>query len=209
MTVRDLACALGMSYMGVKKPCADLAKQGYLKAMRHPVRIGRPELLYRLTEKGHDVFSAQSNDLAIGMLRAARELYGPAAPGKLMYLYLREREKHYAAKIRGQDPRQRAKWFIREREKEGYVCSIEGLEGDGTFRIHERHSPVADAMSEYTETSRMEADMIERLLGASTRLEPQPNASALHHLRTFLITPPPSNSACNPLIKPISCEAHE
>ncbi len=209
MTVRDLASSLGMSYMGVKKPCLDLTKQGYIKAMRQPVRIGRPELLYRLTEKGHDVFAAQSNDLAIDILTAARDLYGPAAPGKLLFLYFREREKHYATKIRGEDPRQRAKWFIREREKEGYVCSIEGMESVGPFKIHERHSPVADAMNEYPETSRMEADMIERLLGVPTRLEPTQIASAPRHSRTFLLSPPAPNSACNPLTKPISCGAHK
>jgi len=209
MTVRELARALGMSYMGVKKPCVDLVKQGFLKTSRKPINIGRPELNYRLTEKGHEVFSARSNDLALALLTAARELYGTAAPSKLIYLCFREKERHYAAKIRGDDPIQRARWFIREREKEGYISSIEVPEDGASFRIRETHSPLADTVDAYPEMLRMEADMIERLMDAHTRLEPSPSASKGRHPKTYLVTPRTPDSACNPLRKPVASDAHE
>lgn len=187
MTVRALAKTIGMSYMGVKKPCLDLTRQGYLVAVRHPRPLGRPELLYRLSEKGHDLFPASADDLSIALLHAARELFGPTAPGKLIFVFFRDKEKHYASRIRGREVIQRARWFAREREKEGYVISIQGGERGTPFLITERHNPLAALMEEYPETSRMETDMIERLLGAPTRLEPAPGASRF--ARSFRVTP--------------------
>lgn len=211
MAIRALALALGMSYMGVKKPCLDLVKQGYLKAMRKPGPVGRPELVYRLTEKGHDIFSTQSNDLTLAVLAAARELFGPSAPGKMLYIYFRDKEKHYAARIRGSEPIARARWYSRERDKEGFLCTIENSGEGNVFRICERHSPVADVMAAYPETARMEADMIERLLQAPTRSEPAtPGASRF--LRTYLVTPrvvQPADGACQRGGNSISCGANE
>ncbi len=211
MVIRALALALGMSYMGVKKPCLDLVKQGYLKAVRKPGPVGRPELVYRLTEKGHDIFPTQSNDLTLAVLSAARELFGPSAPGKLLYVYFRDKEKHYAARIRGSEPIARARWYSRERDKEGFLCTIENAEAGNGFRICERHSPVADIMAAYPETKRMEADMIERLLQAPTRSEPA-NLGASRFLRTYLVTPrvvQPADGACQRGENSISCAANE
>ncbi len=211
MAVRELSRALGMSYMGVKKPCLDLVKQGYLKAMRKPGLVGRPELVYRLTEKGHETFSTQSNDLTLAVLAAAKELFGPSAPGKMLYVYFRDKEKHYAARIRGSEPIARARWYCRERDKEGFLCTIENCETSNAFRICERHSPVADIMAAFPETTRMESDMIERLLQAPTRSEPA-NPGASRFLRTYLVTPRAIgslDSACQRTRNSISFIANE
>ncbi len=185
MTVRALARALRMSYMGVKKPCLDLAKEGYLTAMRKPGAIGRPELVYRLTEKGHEIFPAESNEVTLEILSAARELFGPAAPGKLLYVYFREKEKRYASRIRGEEPRQRALWLTRERDKEGFLATVE--ECDGGFQICERHNPLADILASFPEAARMESDMIERLVGAPTRRGTMVGSS--RYLTAYFITP--------------------
>lgn len=208
MAIRDLARSLDMSYMGVKKPCLDLTREGYLKAMRKPGTVGRPELVYRLTEKGHDVFPAQSNELALGVLAAARELYGPAAAGKLLFLYFREKEKHYAARIRGENSRQRVLWFARERDKEGYLCHVENIETLSAIRLSEKHSPIADVMAVYPEGLRMEADMIERLVCARTRPESAAQGVS-RYMRSYIVTLPDSpqtKSACQERVKSISSQ---
>lgn len=187
MTVRALARALRMSYMGVKKPCLDLAKSGYLTGMRKPGVIGRPELVYRLTEKGHEIFPAESNELTLEILSAARELFGPAAPGKLLYVYFREKEKRYASRIRGDEPRQRALWLTRERDKEGFLATVEDGDDLTGFQICERHNPLADILAAFPEATRMESDMIERLVGAPTRAAISPNSS--RYQRVYAVSP--------------------
>ena len=56
LSVNELAGKLGMSYMGVKQHCVELEKRGYLDTWRRPKAIGRPEKVYRLTEKADPLF---------------------------------------------------------------------------------------------------------------------------------------------------------
>ena len=60
LCVADLAVRLGMSYMGIKGVCLDLEKRGLLDTWRSPQPLGRPLMLYRLTERAHDLFPTTS-----------------------------------------------------------------------------------------------------------------------------------------------------
>jgi len=46
-----------MSYMGVKQHCVELEEEGYLDTWRRSKGIGRPEMIYRLTARSHELFS--------------------------------------------------------------------------------------------------------------------------------------------------------
>ncbi len=61
LPVAELAERLGMSYMGVKDVCTDLQKRGLLDTWRQPQKLGRPHMLYRLTQRAHDLFPTASN----------------------------------------------------------------------------------------------------------------------------------------------------
>src|SRR6201996_1490599 len=84
LCVADLAKRVDMSYMGAKGVCLDLEKRGLLDTWRQPQKIGRPQLLYRLTQRAHELFPTESNRLTLDALEAARKLFGPAAPDKLL-----------------------------------------------------------------------------------------------------------------------------
>lgn len=168
LPVKELSRRLGLSYMGAKQHCLDLQRDGYLDTWRNPRPIGRPELLYRLTRKSHELFPRQAHELLLQVLSAARQLYGPAAPGKLLFVQFREKTDAYRAKLRGDTIEDRAKWLARLRDKEG--CMAEFLPGP-PLRIVERHSPIADLFSTFPETAAMEREMFERVLGARVRRE--------------------------------------
>lgn len=168
LPVKELARRLGMSYMGVKQHCLDLQRDGYLDTWRNPKPVGRPELLYRLTRKSHELFPLQSHEMLMQVLAAARQLYGPTAPAKLLFVHFRERTEAYQAKVRGETPGEKAKWFARLRDREG--CMPEVAAGP-PLRIVERHSPMADVFAEFPETELMEREMFERVLGARVHRE--------------------------------------
>lgn len=166
LAVKELSRRLGMSYMGVKQHCLDLQRDGYLDTWRNPKPIGRPELLYRLTQKAHELFPAQSPELLLSVLDAARQLYGPAAPGKLLFVHFRERTEAYRARLRGETPEERARWFARVREREGCMATFEA---GPPARIVERHSPMAELFAAFPDVEPMEREMVERVLGARVR----------------------------------------
>lgn len=168
LPVKELARRLGMSYMGVKQHCLDLQRDGYLDTWRNPKPVGRPEMLYRLTRKSHELFPVQSHEMLLQVLAAARQLFGPTAPAKLLFVHFREKTESYRARLRGETIEERAKWFARLRDREG--CMTE-LSAGPPLRLVERHSPIADLFTTFPEAEGMERELFERVLGAKVRRE--------------------------------------
>ncbi len=170
MCVADLAARLGMSYMGVKGVCLDLQKRGLLDTWRSPQPIGRPQMLYRLTERAHDLFPATSNAMTSAVLVAARKLFGVTAAEKLLLIAFQEKSTDYASRLKGDTLAERAKWLARLRDHDGHMSEC-AAEDSGALRIIEHHSPILDLLREFPLIARLETEMFQRLLGASVRRE--------------------------------------
>src|SRR5204863_128240 len=65
MSVNELVEKMGMSYMGIKQHCITLHREGYLDTWRRPQKMGRPEMVYRLTRRTHDLFHADSHQFTL------------------------------------------------------------------------------------------------------------------------------------------------
>lgn len=170
LCVADLAERLGMSYMGIKGVCLDLEKRGLVDTWRQPQKIGRPHLLYRLTQRAQDLFPAESNTLTLDTLEAARKLFGPTAPEKLLLLVFQKKTEQYLAKLKGDKPAERAKWVARLRDHDGYMSECETDE-KGSLRIVEHHSPILDVLREFPLVAKLETDMFQRLIGTPVQRE--------------------------------------
>lgn len=168
LTVNELATLLQMSYMGVKGHCLDLEKSGYLVTWRRAKGTGRPEMLYRLTERAQDLFPRDSNAMTISLLQAANRLYGPAAAEKLLFMTFQEKTEGYQAKVKGQTPAERAKSLVRLRDGEG--CMADLSPGQPVV-ILEHHSPVADLLAVFPVVARLETDMFTKVLGVPVSRE--------------------------------------
>jgi predicted ArsR family transcriptional regulator len=168
MSVNELAAALGMSYMGVKQHCVELQKKGYLDTWRRPKDVGRPEKVYRLTEKTRPLFPVFDNQLTLDILEATDHLHGANAAEKLLFSYFQKKGDRYAKKAKGASVVERATWLSKQREKEGYLSECE-FDKEGGFRMVEYHSPYAVLALKYPTVYRMEQQMLERVMG--TRIE--------------------------------------
>ena len=163
LPVKPLSALLKMSYMGAKDICLDLAKQGYLTTWRNPKPTGRPELLYRLTQKAQELFPQPNNEVTLQMLQSAARLFGATAPGKLLLLYFQERTKAYREKVTGDTVAERLKWFARIRDREGHFAVFS--EGPPPSLI-EYHQPLQDLFTVYPEAARLEENLVSQVLGS-------------------------------------------
>jgi predicted ArsR family transcriptional regulator len=170
LCVADLARRVKMSYMGAKGVCLDLEKRGLLDTWRQPQKIGRPHLLYRLTQRAHELFPSESNSLTLDALEAARKLFGPTAPDKLLMVVFQKKAEKYLTKLKGRTPAERAKWLARLRDYEGYMSECETDAANGV-QIVEHHSPLLDVLREFPLVAKLETDMFQRLLGAPVKRE--------------------------------------
>src|SRR3984893_19187803 len=124
MSVNELVEKMKMSYMGIKQHCLTLQRDGYLDTWRRPQKMGRPEMVYRLTRRSHDLFPADSNRLTLELLRSAQDIYGRNAPEKLLYNAFERKIASLKQKVKGDTVADRAKWLARLRDSGGHMGSV-------------------------------------------------------------------------------------
>jgi predicted ArsR family transcriptional regulator len=170
MSVNELVGKMKMSYMGIKQHCLTLHRDGYLDTWRRPQKMGRPEMVYRLTRRTHDLFPTDSNQFTLELLKSIQEIYGPNAPEKLLYNVFEKKTAALKEKVKGETVAERAKWLARVRDGEGYMSQFTTSE-EGGPQILECHSPIMNLIEQYPIIGRLEQDMFEALLGTRVRRE--------------------------------------
>jgi len=170
MSVNELVDKMGMSYMGIKQHCLTLQRDGYLDTWRRPQKMGRPEMVYRLTRRSHDLFPVDSNEFTVEMLASAKEIYGANAAEKLLYNVFEKRTQALQARVKGDSVAERAKWLTKVRDNEGYMAQYLSSEKDGP-QILECHSPIMNLLEKYPIIARLEQDMFQAILGTNVRRE--------------------------------------
>ena len=164
MSVNELVEKMKMSYMGIKQHCLTLERDGYLDTWRRPQKMGRPEMVYRLTRRSHDLFQADSHQFTLDLLKSVQEIYGSNAPEKLLYNIFERKIAALKAKAKGHTVAERAKWLARLRDGEGYMAQFTNGKEDGP-KILECHSPIMNLLDRYPIIGRFEQDMFEGVLG--------------------------------------------
>ena len=170
MSVNELVEKMKMSYMGIKQHCLTLERDGYLDTWRRPQKMGRPEMVYRLTRRTHDLFQADSNQFTLDLLESAQQIYGPNAAEKLLFNVFERKTAALKEKVKGDTVADRAKWLARTRDNEGYMSQFTTNENGGP-QILECHTPIMNLLERFPIIGRLEQDMFEAVLGTKVRRE--------------------------------------
>ena len=176
MSVNELVEKMKMSYMGIKQHCLTLQRDGYLDTWRRPQKMGRPEMVYRLTRRSHDLFPSESNGFTLELLKSIHEIYGSNAPEKLLYNVFERKRTTLKAKAKGETVAERAKWLAKARDSEGYMAQFLSGEKEGGPQILECHSPILNLLERYPIIGRLEQDMFEAVLQTRVRREETRNS---------------------------------
>jgi len=171
LSVNELVAKMKMSYMGIKQHCLTLERDGYLDTWRRPQKMGRPEMVYRLTRRTHDLFPSDSNEMTLELLKSISEIYGPNAPEKLLFNVFERKTAGLRDKVKGEDVGERAKWLVKQRETEGFMSQVITDEKEGGPQILECHSPIMNMLDQFPIIGRLEQDMVEAVLRTPVRRE--------------------------------------
>ncbi|MEP6810159.1 MAG: transcriptional regulator [Chthoniobacterales bacterium] len=171
LSVNELVAKMNMSYMGIKQHCLTLERDGYLDTWRRPQKMGRPEMVYRLTRRTHDLFPSDSNEMTLQLLQSVGEIYGPNAADKLLYSVFERKTAALKAKVKGETVSDRAKWLAKQREAEGFMSQVITDEKEGGPQVLECHTPILNLLDQFPIIARLEQDMVESILGVPVRRE--------------------------------------
>jgi predicted ArsR family transcriptional regulator len=169
LSINELVERMRMSYMGIKQHCLTLQGDGYLDTCRRPRKMGRPEMVYRLTRRAHDLFQADSNRFTLKLLDSVQQIYGPNAAEKLLYNLFENKFASLKDKVKGETVADRAKSLAKIRDTEGHMSQF--VTDEGGSQILECHTPLQNVLDNYPIIGRLEQKMFERLLGTRVRRE--------------------------------------
>jgi len=167
LSVAQLADELEMSYMGVKQHCVKLENMGYLKTWRVPRgEAGRPEKLYKLTDKCDALFPQVGVGLTLDVLESVRKVYGESAPERLLYHHFEELGKRWQSRVqKGKSLVERATRLTELRQQEGCFSRCRYSPENG-FCIEEYHHPLEKVYEKYPNVLNLEIKMMEKLLAS-------------------------------------------
>src|SRR4051794_35103231 len=162
-TAAQLALALGVSAVAVRKHLDALAAEGAIVV--EPVRqpVGRPAYHYRVTNAAEAYFPRGHQALHLGVLAALDRTDPAALEGALAACSAQARD-HYAIRLAGLPLAERVAELARLRDAEGFLTTVE-RQGD-VLTLRQHHCPIRDVAERYPAACRCEQQLFRDLLGA-------------------------------------------
>jgi len=169
VTVAEIAKKFRLSYMGAQGHVRLLEKDGFLHVSLRREQVGRPQRLFRPSEKGHALFEPEPLVQLRRALDAVAALYGVHAPEKVLYTYFQNLAKEYGKKVVAPDVGGRLAQFAKIRDHEGTMPRIEKGQADRGHSLVEYQPPLAALEPLYPAIGRFEQEMVENLMRCAVR----------------------------------------
>lgn len=171
LSVSQLCERINLSYMGVKQHCVALEKDGYLDTWRRPKGMGRPEKAYRLTVTAQEFFPTEHTNFTGEILRSLAQVYGPAAPEKILYQIYQNLTVRIQSRVIGNTLEERARCFATLRDQDGYMSEYYFNPDLQRHQIVEYNSPVLPIADQFNILFQLENSLIETVLGVHVERE--------------------------------------
>jgi len=168
-TVRQLGEHLGLTSTGVRQHLGILEREHLVEADETRGRVGRPALVYRLSDRGQQLYPKQYDTLTNAILDEVKTKAGTGALlAVLRGASARMAEKH-AARLDGLGFADRVRETARIMREQGLIVEVEEQE-DGSFLMHECTCPYPTVARRHPGVCALEVDLVCRLSGGDARL---------------------------------------
>ncbi len=170
-TTRRLAHALEITVPAVQQHLNRLESAGLVIPTRNLGGVGRPALLWNLTDRALERFPDTHAELTVTLIESIRARLGDAA----LEAVIAEREasshERYRVRLDGAKTlKARLKRLAQLRSEEGYMTELQRAE-DGGWILAENHCPICAAARSCQGFCRHELDLFRELLGPTVDIE--------------------------------------
>jgi predicted ArsR family transcriptional regulator len=185
-TVKELDGILGLTSTGVRQHLTVLQREGLVEAQEERGHVGRPALVYSLSERGEALYPKSYDQLANIMLEEVREVAGSQALQTLLRRTATRFADPYKSRLEGKTLAERvgeATEIIRERGSE-----VDCVQQGDDWLIRQYTCPFPKVASENSCVCALDVEFVRQLVGADARL----STSLLRGDRacTYRIRPP-------------------
>ncbi|WP_112182103.1 helix-turn-helix transcriptional regulator [Paraliobacillus zengyii] len=163
LTVGELTQHLNITDMAVRKHLSVMEKDGLIFSEEAKKPIGRPMLLYYLSEKGELLFPKNYEGLSVEFLNDISDLYGNESIEQLFKKREQRLTKEYATRIGNKSASERLNEIVQIQNEKGYMADSSQLD-ENTYEIIEYNCPIMAVAKEFKTACQCETTMFKNVL---------------------------------------------
>lgn len=167
-TVKELGKLLKLTSTGIRQHLTVLERDGLVNAQEERGRVGRPTLVYSLTEKADALFPKTYDELASVLLEEVRATDGNQRVHELLHRVAERMAEPYGERVDGKPLPARVEETARIMEEQGCLVDVRS-EGEEYF-IDEFTCPFLKVAQEDRAICALHVDFVRILSGGDTRL---------------------------------------
>ena len=167
-TVKEFGALLGLTSTGIRQHLTVLERDALVEAREERGRVGRPTLVYSLTEKADSLFPKSYDVLASVLLEEIRATEGNEKLHQLLHNVAQRLADPFSDRVKGKPLPDRVRETARIMEEQG--CLVDCLEADGDFYIDEYTCPFPKAAERDRAICALHVEFVRLLSGGDTRL---------------------------------------
>lgn len=161
-TIQDLADAVGINPISVRHHLTNLQMEGLVDAAEERHGVGRPRLVYFLTENGMEKFPTRYFRLTTRLLSQMKEKLPAPFVGELFKEVASTLAQEHAGQLKGMTVEQRLDTIKHLLADEGFVIEWE-RQGD-TYQIHEITCPYLQVSQSHPEICTVDQTLLSSML---------------------------------------------
>lgn len=174
-TASALAKAFNMTNEGMRLHLLKLEETGMVVAESRSKGVGRPSILYRISEEGNALFPDNHARLTVQLLESVQEALGAEALNLMLEAKRKsDFERYREALANASDEEEKLTLFTEMRSSEGYMAELMHNENEWIFI--ENHCPICTAAKFCDGFCKVEIENIRALLGDSIQVEREDHA---------------------------------
>ncbi len=167
-TVKDLDSHLSLTSTGVRQHLTVLEREGLVEAQEERGRVGRPALVYRLTEQGDALYPKSYDELANVLLEEVRELAGGQALQTLLRRVATRFADPYRERVENRPVGERVQEASRIIGERG--CLSDCVQDGDDWLIRQYTCPFPKVAGKNSCVCSLDVEFIRQLVGADARL---------------------------------------
>jgi predicted ArsR family transcriptional regulator len=168
-TAQDIAVALGVTAVAVRKHLEVLAVEGKVGIRRLPLPRGRPKFVYELTGQSDSLFPKAYDRLAVDLLDEVVSMDGEEKLGRLFQVHNEKLVSQYMDRLGGKGFVEKLEELARLRDEAGYMAVLRHREG--SFVLSEHHCPIYAIAQRFPAACACETELFKQVLDTNVERE--------------------------------------
>ena len=162
ITINEIAEAVGINAISVRHHLSNLEKEGLIAAEEERHGVGRPRLMYSLTEDGMERFPTKYLRLTTRLLAQMKETLPGPAVANLFSQVAEDMAKDYAEQMKGLSMEERLDFVKDMLAQEGFT--VEWEKKGKEYQIHEITCPYYQIGIAHPEVCTVDQTLISKML---------------------------------------------